>query len=63
MGAGSLSLIHYTIYFAQLANGGVFQFQIHKDLAVKSYHLMCRTSTLQINVVFQMLLKAYSNHS
>lgn len=30
---------------------------------VKSYHLMCRTSTLQTNVVFQMLLKAYSNHS
>ena len=30
---------------------------------VKSYHLMCRTSTLQTSVVFQMLLKAYSNHS
>lgn len=30
---------------------------------VNSYHLMCRTSTLQTNVVFQMLLKAYSNHS
>lgn len=30
---------------------------------VKPYHLMCPTSTLQTNVVFQMLLKAYSNHS
>lgn len=30
---------------------------------LKPYHLMCPTSTLQTNVVFQMLLKAYSNHS
>lgn len=30
---------------------------------VNSYHLMNQTSTLQTNVVFQMLLKAYSNHS
>lgn len=34
--AGSLSLICYTIQFAQLANRGVSQFQTHKDLAVKS---------------------------
>lgn len=64
MDAGSLTLICYTIQFAQLANRGFSVSNPQRSGSqVKPYQLMCPTSTLQTSVAFQMLLKAYSNHS
>lgn len=56
-------LLHHTICSAGRQSCFSVSNPQRSGSQVKPYHLLCPTSTLQTSVVFQMLLKAYSNHS